>query len=146
MTWFHFNKLDAITTGRRNRRELAETIQNRTFREEFYETNIKLVEEAIRTAKREDELYAEYLGEPMPEHMRKAIEAEVVMWITLHDILFKPAVPEERYGELCRKLRPYVAILIDLLHAEEEMMRSPLTKYYVKHVDAWRTEAARVRP
>jgi len=146
MAWFHPNKLDAITTARRNRRELAETIQNRIFREEFYETNIRLVEETIRAAKREDELYAEYLGEPMPEHMRKAIEAEVMMWMTLHDVLFKPTVPEDQYADLCRKLRPYVGILVDLLHAEEEMMHSPLTRHYLQQLDVLRAGAARVRP
>jgi len=146
MAWFHSNKLDAITTARRSRRELAELMQNRVCREEFYETNIRLVEETIRAAKHEDMLYEDYLGEPMPEHMRQAIEAEVVMWMRLHDFLFQPAVPEDQYADLCRKLRPYVAILVDLLHAEEEMMRSPLTRYYLAQIDALRAETARVRP
>lgn len=145
MTWFHANKLDAIMTGRRNRREFAEVLQNRLVREELYETNIKLLEETIRAANREADLYAEYLGEPMPEHMRKAIEAELGMWMTLHDVLVQPTVPEDEYAALCRQLRPYVGILVDLLHAEEEMMQSPLTRHYLQQVDALRAEAARVR-
>lgn len=146
MSWFHHTKLDAIREDRRRRRAVAETIRNNIFREEFYATNIRIVEETIRAAKRDDDVYVEYLGEPLPEHMRRAVEAEVVMWMTIHDLLFKPPVTEDQYPDLCRKLRPFISVLIDLLHAEEEMMGSPLVRHYIKRVDAWRAEAARVRP
>jgi hypothetical protein len=146
MTWFHLTKVDLITQARRTRREFAEQVRNSTFREEFYATNIRAVEETIRAAKREDELYAEYLGERMPDHMTRAVTLETGIWMTIHDLLFKPAVIEDEYPALCRKLRPYLAVLIDLLLMEEEMMTSPLTRHYVQLIDTLRTQAAGAKP
>lgn len=146
MSWFHHTKLEAIRDDRKRRREIAEAVRNNIFREEFYTTDIRIIEQTIRAAKREDDVYAEYLGETMPEQMRHAIELEVLLWMRLHDLLFRPPVSEDQYPEHCRKLRPFISILIDLLHAEEEMMSSPLVRHYLKLVDTWRAEAARVRP
>src|SRR5260370_34846060 len=91
MTWFHPSKVDLITQARRTRRVFAEQVRNSTFREEFYATNMRAVEETIRAAKREDELYAEYLGERMPDHMLRAVTLETGMRMTIHDLLFKPS-------------------------------------------------------
>ena len=145
MSLFHRTKLEQIREHRKCRRDFAEMVRNNIFREEFYATNITEIEETIRAAKREDDVYVDLLDEPLPDHMRKALEAEVLMWMTLHDLLFKAPRPEDEYPALCRQLRPYVAILIDLLHAEEEMMTSPLVRHYLRLVDAWRAEAARVK-
>jgi len=141
MSWFHHTKLDTIRSDREHRRALAERIRNDIFREEFYATNIKQIEATIRDAKREDETYADALGEPMPEQMRKAVELEVLMWMAIHDLLFKPPVTEDQYPTLCRKLRPFIAVLIDLLHAEEEMTSSPLVQHYLNMIDAWHDQA-----
>jgi hypothetical protein len=146
MAWFHPTKLDHITQGRRARRVFAQDVRNLIVREEFYTTNIRTIEETIRAAKREDELYAEYLGERMPEHMVKALTVEIGIWMTLHDLLFKPPVSEEAYPALCRKLRPYIAVLIDLLLAEEEMMTSPLTQHYLYLIDELHAQAGADKP
>jgi hypothetical protein len=146
MTWFHPSKVDLITQARRTRRVSAEQVRNSTFREEFYATNMHAVEETIRAVKREDELYTEYLGERMPDHMLRAVTLETGMWMTIHDLLFKPAVSEDEYPALCRKLRPYLAVLIDLLLMEEEMMTSPLTQHYVQLIDTLRTQASGAKP
>ena len=47
---------------------------------------------------------------------------------------------------LCRKLRPYVAVLIDLLLAEEEMMTSPLTQHYLYVIDELHAQAGADKP
>src|SRR5258708_38387595 len=146
MTWFHLSKVDLITQARRTRRGFAEQVRNSTFRQEFYATNMRAVEETIRAAKREDELYAEYLGERIPDHMMRAVTLETGMWMTLPDLLFKPAVSEDEYPALCRKLRPYLSVLIDLLLMEEEMMTSPLTQHYVQLIDTLRTKASGAKP
>src|SRR6266550_3446708 len=104
MPWFQHTQLDHITQGRRERRVFAQDVRNLILREEFYSTNIHTIEETIRAAKREDELYAECLGERMPDHMVQALTVEIGLWMTLHDLLFRPAVSEEEYPALCRKL------------------------------------------
>jgi len=146
MAWFHHTKLDLITQARRTRRFFAEDIRNRTHREEFYTANARAIEETIRAAKREDDLYAEYLGERMPDHMIRAITLEMSMWLTLRDILTRPPVAEDAYPALCRQLRPYIVILIDLLLLEEEMMTSPLTQHYVQQIETLRAQAAGAAP
>src|SRR5258708_38932641 len=95
MTWFHLSKVDLITQARRTRRVFAEQVRNSTFREGFYATNMRAVEETIRAAKREDELYAAYLGERMPDHMLRAVTLETGMRMTSHGVLFTPAVTED---------------------------------------------------
>ena len=70
--------------------------------------------------------------------MIRAIMLEISMWLNLHAILSKPPVADDAYPALCRKLRPYVGILIDLLLLEEEMMTSPLTQHYVQQIEALR--------
>lgn len=146
MAWFHHTKLDLITQARRTRRTFAEEVRNRAYRDEFYATNHRTVEETIRAAKREDELYAEYLGERMPDHMLRALMLESSIWMSLHDMLTKPPVAEDTYSAFCRKLRPYFTVLIDLLLLEEEMMTSPLTQHYVQQIETLRAQAAAVKP
>ena len=146
MPWFHHTKLDHLAQGRRERRAFAQAVHNLIVREEFYSTNIHTIEETIRAAKREDDLYAEYVGERMPDHMVQALTVELGIWMTLHDLLFNAPVPEEQYPALCRKLRPYVAVLIDLLFAEEEMMTSPLTEHYRYLVDELHAQAGANQP
>jgi hypothetical protein len=146
MAWFHHTKLDLITQARRTRRTFAEEVRNRVYRDEFYTTNPRTVEETIRAAKREDELYAEYLGERMPDHMLRAVMLETSIWMSLHDMLTKPPVNEDAYPAFCRKLRPYLAVLVDLLLLEEEMMTSPLTQHYVQQIDTLRAHAAGAKP
>jgi hypothetical protein len=144
MTWFHPNKIALITQARRTRRVLAEEVRNNVYREAFYATNHRAIEDTAHAAKREDELYAEYLGERMPDHMLRALTLETTIWMTLHDLLTKPAVSEAKYPALCRTLRPYLAVLVDLLLLEEEMMTSPLTEHYVQQIEALRSRAAGV--
>jgi hypothetical protein len=146
MAWFHHTKIDLITQARRTRRAFAEEVRNLAHRDEFYATNLRAIEETIRAAKREDELYAEYLGERMPDHMLRAVTLETSIWMSLHDMLTQPSVTEEAYPTLCRKLRPYLAVLIDLLLLEEEMMTSPLTQHYVQQIETLRAREAGAKP
>lgn len=146
MAWFHHTKLDLITQARRTRRAFADEVRNRVYRDEFYATNPRTVEETIRAAKREDELYAEYLGERMPDHMLRAVMLETSIWMSIHDMLTKPPVTEDAYPAFCRKLRPYLAVLVDLLLLEEEMMTSPLTQHYVQQIETLGAHAAGAKP
>jgi hypothetical protein len=120
-------------------------VRNALAREEFYAFNPDLIAGAVRDAKREEGLFAEYLGEELPQHMQAALLAEIGMWMTIHDKLIAPPVREEEYSSLCRQLRSYVSVLIDLLLLEEEMLRSPLVEYYRRQTDALRSQAAALR-
>jgi len=144
--WFHTNKVARITQRRHDRLVFAEELTNSIARLEFYATNRRRLDDVVQSAKHEDELYEEYLGEPMPEHMRRAITLELSFWLTLHELLARPAVTEDAYPALCRKLRPYLGLLVDLLHAEEEMMTSPLTRHYHDLTAAITADAVRVQP
>lgn len=74
----------------------------------------------------------------MPGHLRNILQAEVLTWTGLYEVLVRPPVSEEAYARLCAELRPRVVGLLDLLDVEIEMLTNPLVRYYERWLAEYR--------
>lgn len=146
MSWFHFTKQDRLRRNREIRHEFAEEALKHT------RDNVFLVpqkaEEALRIARDEEHVFADYFGEPMPAHMRRALQLEIAMWQHLIDAIQNAvkrphSMTNEEYEALRNKVRAYLNPLRDLLLAEQEMLGSCLIHHYLKLVDALNDQATR---
>jgi hypothetical protein len=133
------NRLMDLGDRRSTRLAFAHELFDKLLREEFYATNRRALEEVVRSAQREDYVYAHLLGEPMPEHLRAALATEVSEWTGVYDILIKKPVPEDQYAALCARLRPRAVGLMDLLDVEIEMLTNPLVAHYQDWLRAYRS-------
>lgn len=134
-------RLEDLRQERAARRTFARSIFDKLLREEFYTTNQRELETVIRSAQRDEHLYAQLLGEPMPGHLRTALETEVLEWMGLYDVLVRAPVAGEDYSVLCARLRPRSVALIDLLDVEMEMLTNPLAHYYLRWLREYRETA-----
>lgn len=135
------DRIEDLRQERSERRVVARDLFASLVREDFYATNPRTLEAVIRAAKREEYAYAHYLGEPIPEHVRQALSAEVLSWIDLYGRLTGAPMPESEYAVLCAELRPRVVDLIDLLSVEVEMLTNPLVRYYEAWVRSYRNRS-----
>jgi hypothetical protein len=133
------NRLMDLGDRRATRLAFAHDLFDKLVREEFYATNRRALEEVVRSAQREDYVYAHLLGEPMPEHLRAALATEVSEWTGFYEILVRKPVPEDQYAILCARLRPRAVALMDLLDVEMEMLTNPLVRHYQDWLRAYRS-------
>ena len=145
MSWFHLTKQERLRRNREVRREIAETAR-RHARE-----NIFLIphdiKPALDAAMDEARTFEEYFREPMPKHLREALDLEVSFWQHLAlriDELQASKVDDDAYENMQRHVRSFIVILIDLLHAEEEMVTSCLQQHYRDLLDQLQARAAAV--
>src|SRR5690349_14293929 len=78
MTWFHFTKTDRIKRNREVRRELAEACRKEATENVFIIG--RTVNQAFKLAGEEERLFADYFGEPMPQHLQMALHLEILLW------------------------------------------------------------------
>jgi hypothetical protein len=133
------NRLLDLEKRRASRLIFAHDLFDLLVCEEFYATNRRALEDVVRSAQREDYVYAHLLGEPMPEHLRAALATEVSEWTGFYDLLARKPVPEDQYVSLCARLRPRAVALMDLLDVEIEMLTNPLVRHYQDWLRAYRS-------
>jgi hypothetical protein len=145
MSWFHFTKQERLQRNRQIRREYAENAKKHTG------DNIFLIpheiEPALKIALDEERTFEEYFREPLPVHLKLALDAEVALWKRLQeqvDHARAATLSEADYDRLKDSFRSYLVVLIDLLHLEEEMIMSCLQRHYVEQTRALQARAAEV--
>lgn len=145
MTWFHFTKQQRIKRNREVRREYAEQCRKEATENVF--TIGRTVTDAFKLASDEDRLFADYFGEPMPQHVQMALHLEIVLWRRIQTALERAnaaKMDDAGYKTLEENIRSILLALINLLHAEEEMLTTCLVRHYVTIIQAVQADAARV--
>lgn len=145
MTWFHFTKQERIKRSRVTRREYAETCRKEAADNVF--TIGRTVNEAFKLAGDEERLFSDYFGEPMPQHLQMALHLEILLWRRIQAALERAnaaKMDDSTYKALETNVRDVLLALINLLHAEEEMLCSCLVRHYVTIIQAVQADAARV--
>lgn len=146
MSWFHFTKQERLQRNRQVRGEHAETAKKHAG------DNIYLIpheiEPALKMALDEERTFEEYFGEQMPSHLKEALAVEIALWQRLAKAIAATQghnITEPAYQELAAAIRDFLIPLIDLLHAEEEMITSCLQVHYVRIVRELQLRAAGVK-
>jgi len=145
MTWFHFTKLERLRRNRELRRERAESCRKEAAENVFMIG--RTVDDAIKAAGEEERLFADYFGEPMPQQVQMAVRLEILFWRRIQAALERAnatKMDDASYQKLEEGIRALLLALINLLHAEEEMLTSCLVRQYVTIIQAVQADAAKV--
>lgn len=103
-----------------------------------------IVEPCIGAAVEEAHVFEEYFAEPMPTHLRHALQVEVELWQRLIlAIKNTKNITEEEYIKYGDRVRAFLTAMVDLLQAEQEMVMSCLVRYYEHIVSTTRETALR---
>lgn len=145
MSWFHYTKQERFRHNREQRRELAETAKKHA------SENIFLIPHdiapALRAAMDEERTFEEYFREKMPKHLQLALDLEISFWQHLQskiDDAREAHLTESDYDKRKDDVRSFLVVIIDLLHAEEEMVQSCLQQHYLDLLHALQARAAAV--
>ena len=146
MSWFHFTKQERLKGNRERRREYAEHARSKAA-DNAYEIQ-RDVSDALRLAMEEERTFLDYFGEPMPQHLAMALRLEVILWrriqAGLEREMKQSGITDAQYQEFQQSVRALLMTLINLLHAEEEMVTSCLVQHYLNIAKDLQAEAARV--
>lgn len=145
MSWFHYTKQERVQRDRQIRREHAETARKEAAENPFIIG--RTVNDALKLACDEERTFADYFGEPMPAHVQSALRLEIVLWRRIQAALERTNTKdmnEQKYNAFRDNERAILLALINLLHAEEEMIKSCLVKHYTTIIQAVQADAARV--
>jgi|SRR5579872_4399028 len=145
MTWFHFTKTDRIKRNREIRRELAETCRKEAMENIFIVG--RQVTQAFKLASEEEQLFTDYFGEPMPQQLQMGLRLEIILWRRIQAALERAnadKLDDSAYKTLEENIRTILLALINLLHAEEEMLTSCLVRHYVTIIQSIQNDTARV--
>jgi hypothetical protein len=145
MSWFHFSKQDRLRRNREIRRETAEHARKEANDNPWIIG--RDVADMLKHAAEEEHTFEDYLGEPMPPHVAAALRLEIVLWRRIQVALEKTDtknMSDTAYANLRDGTRALLLCLVNLLHAEEEMLASCLVKHYDAITRAVQAESARV--
>lgn len=145
MSWFHFTKQERLKRDRETRREHAEQAKRHAAENIFLIPHDSAA--ALKIAKGEERTFLEYFGEPMPTHLRDALKLEIAFWEHLDDVIDgarAASLTDAEYDQRSDAIRTFLVIIIDLLHAEEEMLTSCLQQHYTELLHTIQTRAAAV--
>lgn len=144
MAYFTTNKLLELAARRSVRTEYVRAGQRAL-------DNIYAIEHIVRPAlplaREEQRDFRDTFGEPMPHHLRYALEAEITLWERLHQgltTLRERTATDQLIDDYTRRVRSYLACQRDLLTMEEEMLTSCLVQHYEEQRDAILTAAAAI--
>jgi hypothetical protein len=145
MSWFHFTKQERLKRHRQIRREHAETCRKEASENAFLIQ--RTVDDALKLAIEEERTFIDYFGEPMPPQVESALRLEIVLWRRLQEGVQRAhgiRMDEKAYDAFTESVRALLMTLINLLHAEEEMVTSCLVRHYVAIIKVIQAESARV--
>lgn len=146
MSWFHFTKQERMKRNRTIRRELAEQARKHAADNPY---DIKRqIDEALSLAVDEERTFVDYFGEQMPQQVEMSIHLELILWRRLQAALERELkqspITDEQYKKFQEGVRTLLMTLINLLHAEEEMVTSCLVQHYIRIAKDLQAESARV--
>jgi hypothetical protein len=133
MALFHHDPLDDTKEDIQLRIRAAENVWNSTYRQEVHKHE-KEIREAIEQAEHDLNTFERDNAEPIPPHLRDALELEIHMWTTVSE-----------YASVA-DLRNYTALLLQLVKTEQAILSSCLTRHYAAIITRLRGEEARLRP
>lgn len=145
MAWFHFTKQERFRRNREIRREIAEAAKKSATENIFLVPHD--ITPALSQALDEERTFEEYFGEKMPAHLRDALSLEITFWQHLHQRiagLHAEQLTTTDYDRIKEAVRAYLVVLIDLLHAEEEMVTSCLQLHFREITADLQARAAKV--
>jgi hypothetical protein len=146
MSWFHFTKQERIKRNRILRRELAEQARKHAA-DNPYDIR-RQVDEALGLAVDEERTFVDYFGEQMPTQVEMSLRLEMILWRRLQAGLEREMkqehITDEKYQQFQQGVRALLMTLINLLHAEEEMVTSCLVQHYINIAKDLQAESARV--
>jgi len=146
MSWFHFTKQERMKRNREVRREAAEHARRKAG-DNTYDIQAE-VNTALKGALEEERTFIDYFGEQMPEHLSMALHLEIILWRRLQAGLEREMkqdrISDEQYAQFQSGVRSLLMILINLLHAEEEMVTSCLVQHYLQIARDLQAKSARV--
>jgi len=145
MTWFHFSKQERLQRNRQIRREQAENSRKEAADNPWIIG--RTVAEALKLACEEERTFDDYFGEPIPPHVQAGLRLEIVLWRRIQTALERTDtknMDEKKYAVFRDGIRTLLLALINLLHAEEEMLKSCLVRHYTQIIQAVQADAARV--
>jgi hemerythrin superfamily protein len=145
MSWFHFTKQERLRRNREQRRELAETAKKHAAENIFLIPHD--IAPALTAAMDEERTFEEYFREKMPAHLRQALDLEISFWQHLNkkiDDVRADHLTDSDYDKIKDAVRSFLVVLIDVLHAEEEMLTSCLQQHYLDLLQTLQARAAAV--
>ena len=146
MSWFHFTKQERLRRNRTIRRELAEQARKHAG-DTPYESR-RQGDEALGLAVDEERTFIDYFGEQMPTQVEMSLRLEMILWRRLQAGLEREMkqerITDAQYQQFQQGVRALLMTLINLLHAEEEMVTSCLVQHYIKIAKDLQAESARV--
>ena len=145
MSWFHFTKQERLKRNREVRAEAAESARKEA-RENPWMIQ-RSVKDNLRLAIDEELTFPDYFGEPMPQHLAMAIHFEILLWRRIEAALERvdtKGMTDEAYTNFRDGICALLLQLMNLLHAESEMVTSCLVRHYLELVRAIQAETARV--
>lgn len=145
MGWFHYTKQERMKRSREIRRMHAEDAHKQAADNVFLLP--QQIKPALASALEEQRTFEEYFGEPMPQQVQLALHLEVALWqhlLEAIEVKTTVGLTDAQYDEWKTQVRSFLLPLIDLLHAEEEMLTSCLVKHYVEIVHQIQGRVARV--
>lgn len=145
MSWFHFTKLERLKRNREIRREHADAARKEAADNVF--TIQRTIKDALKLAHDEEKTFPDYFGEQMPDHVASALRLEIALWQHLEEAIETADVKkmsEADYDQWKERIRSFLLHIVNLLHAEEEMVTSCLVRHYINIIHAIQAEVARV--
>ena len=145
MTWFHFTKQEQLKRNREERRGIAETAKKHAAENIFLLPHD--ITPALTAAMDEERTFEEYFREKMPSHLRQALDLEISFWQHLQETItavHADQLSDSDYDKIKDAVRSFLVVLIDLLHAEEEMLTSCLQQHYLDLLHQLQSRAAAV--
>lgn len=145
MSWFHFSKQDRLQRNRQIRRETAEDARKEAAENPWMIG--RQVTDVLKRAVDEERTFTEYMGEPMPPHILAALQLEIGLWrriLVALETADTKNMDEHQYTALHDDIRALLLCLINILHAEEEMLHSCLVRHYTRIIESIKADAARV--
>lgn len=131
MTAFVREKLTYIAAQRAARREQTHRLY--VLAGENVYTLDRLLRNTRDIAVYERNAFADYFGEQLPGHARDALDVEIQGWERLEESLdqFREAEPNSKdLSEYSRNVQRFLAIQMDILRLEEELVQSCLVAHY----------------
>jgi ribosomal protein S4 len=146
MSWFHFTKQERLKRNRTLRRELAEQARKHAA-DNPYDIR-RQIDEALSLAVEEERTFIDYFGEQMPKQVEMSLHLEMILWRRLQAGLEREmkqnGITHSQYQQFQQAVRALLMTLINLLHAEEEMVTSCLVQHYITIAKDLQAESARV--
>jgi hypothetical protein len=132
--------LAQLAEDRQGRRLVAQRTYQHVVRGTFFDASTTDLTYGWHHTTEDQRFYEDATGEPMPDHAIRANHLELRLWGHLAQT---HAHPTTRRDAACRRLRPIARILQRAIEIEDDLLTTPLVRYYERIIDQLEQAARR---